>query len=259
MRLSIAISWQRTEFGAIAKGDPVELVAQARELGYDAVELAVRDPKAIDLNELKECLDGMSVSAMGTGQAYLTDGLSLTDESPDVREAAVQRLVSHCELASELHCPLVIIGLIRGRNGNQNYLVDSLRRVSAAASDAGVRLVIEPINRYETNLVNSSEQAIDLIARVGVNNIGLLLDTFHMNIEEPNPAASLIACVNKLWHVHLADSNRLAPGMGHLDFRQIMGVLQALRYGSYVSAEIMPHPDALTAMKMALESMGNAI
>jgi sugar phosphate isomerase/epimerase len=255
MKLSIAISWQETKFGAIAKGDAPALIDHAKSLGYDAVELAVCNPDAVDAESLLRCLNGMPVSAMGTGQAFLTDGLSFTDGSASVRRSAMERLASHCRLASRIGCPLVIVGLIRGRSGKQHNLVECLRQVCTLAEEVGVRLVIEPINRYETELVNTAEAAMELIDQVGVANLGLLLDTFHMNIEESNPAASLIKCKERLWHVHFADSNRLSPGAGHIDFAQVAGILQALKYGGYISAEIVPKPDAQSAMENALHNM----
>jgi sugar phosphate isomerase/epimerase len=255
VKTSFAISWQETEFNAVAKGDAAALINVARSVGYDAVELAVRMPTAVDVHRLREALGGLPVSALGTGQAYLTDHLSLTCHDVGVRKAAIRRLVEHCHLAAELACPLVIIGLIRGKQGDSALLDGSLQEVCAFAESLSIRLVVEPINRYETELVNTAAQALSLIKRVGMKNLGVLLDTFHMNVEEENPSAALTSNGERLWHVHLADSNRLAPGAGHLDFRQILGLLCAQRYDGYVSVEIIPRPDASTAMKRALDTI----
>ncbi|MHB9037000.1 MAG: TIM barrel protein [Armatimonadota bacterium] len=259
MKTSVAISWQETEFGAVAKGDAEELIRHARSTGYDAAELAVRDPGAVDVARLVEILDGMPVSAIGTGQAYLADGLSLSDKDACVRRAAVERLTEHCRLADKLNCRLVVIGLIRGRSGSHDLLVDNLRQVCKFAEEVGVRLVVEPINRYETELVNRATQGIELIEQVGMKNLGLLLDTFHMNIEESNPSVSLVSSRDKLWHMHLADSNRLAPGSGHVDFGNVIGLLRAVNYSGYISAETIPYPNAVTAMEMAIENMRRAV
>lgn len=259
MKLSIAISWQETKFGAIAKGDAAALIDHAKSLGYDAVEIAVCKPDAVVVDELSQSLAGMPVSAIGTGQAFLTDGLSFTDESASVRKSAVERIINHCRLSSQIGNPPVVIGLIRGRHGNQRNLIDCIQQVCASAEEMGVRLVIEPINRYETELVNTAETAMELIEKVGAGNLGLLLDTFHMNIEEANPAASLVRCRDRLRHVHFADSNRLAPGAGHIDFTQVAGILQALKYTGYISAEIVPHPDVERAMENAIANMRRSV
>ncbi len=253
MKTSIAISVQETEFGAIAKGNALDLIGRAKSAGYDSVELAVRDPHAVDAAGLVAVLAGTPVSAIGTGQAFLADGLSLTDADPTVRNAAIERLSAHCKLAADLSCPIVVVGLIRGRSGPYEYLVEGLSQVCASAWTMGISLVVEPLNRYECEIVATAAQGMELIDKVGADNLGLLLDTFHMNIEEPNPAAAFVASRERLWHVHFADSNRLAPGLGHLDFRGVVGLLRAFGYEGYISAEIMPKPDAVTSMAMALE------
>jgi len=104
-------------------------------------------------------------------------------------------------------------------------------------------LLIEPINRYETNFINNVTQALEFIDQVGEANIGVILDTFHMNIEEPSIYGSIQQAGERLWHVHLVDSNRYAPGMGHLDIPRIVQTIQKISYDGYVSAEVVPIPD----------------
>ena len=248
MKLSIAISWQDTDFGAIAKGSARELIGHAKDSGYDAVELAVRDPKLAEVAEVLAALNGMPVSAIGTGQAFLADGLSLSHRKPRSSRGCGGTAIRSLSPRGDLHCPTVIVGLMRGISGSADDLIASLKRVCVFAQSVGIRIVVEPINRYETRMINTAAQGIDLIEKVGADNLGLLLDTFHMNIEEANPAASLVFSNKRLWHVHLADSNRHAPGSGHIDFQGIVATLRALNYRGYLSAEIMPCPDAVTAM-----------
>jgi sugar phosphate isomerase/epimerase len=94
-----------------------------------------------------------------------------------------------------------------------------------------------------------------LIEKVGADNFGLLLDTFHMNIEEPDIEASIRACGDRIFHFHVADSNRWHPGAGHLDFRSILDVLDVAGYAGFVSGEFMPVPDADTAAQRAVEHL----
>jgi len=114
--------------------------------------------------------------------------------------------------------------------------------VAAYAAERGVELVVEPINRYETNFLNTVAEALAFLDEVAAPNVGLLFDTFHANIEEPSLAASLRAASPRLRHVHVADSNRWAPGSGHLDFAAIIATLRALGYDGWLSAEILPLP-----------------
>ena len=129
------------------------------------------------------------------------------------------------------------------------WVCEALQECSQAAKPLGVRLALEPINRYETTLVNSVAQGMALIDQVGADNFGLLLDTFHMNIEEPDILQSISTCGDRIFHFHVADSNRWYPGAGHLDFSGILSRLQSTGYDGFVSGEFMPLPDPLTAAR----------
>jgi sugar phosphate isomerase/epimerase len=113
-------------------------------------------------------------------------------------------------------------------------------------------LALEPINRYETMLIKTTAQGLYLLERVVADNFGLLLDTFHMNIEEPDIQASIRRCGPHIFHFHVADSNRWYPGAGHLDFRAILKTLFATGYPGWVSGEFLPKPDAETAAQKSI-------
>ena len=132
------------------------------------------------------------------------------------------------------------------------WLIEALRECSNAAHPYGIRLALEPINRYETTLINDTAQGLELIERVGVDNFGLLLDTFHMNIEEPVIEDSIHMCGEHIFHFHVADSNRWYPGAGHLDFASILAELNATNYRGWVSGEFIPKPDAFTAARESI-------
>jgi len=134
----------------------------------------------------------------------------------------------------------------------RNWLVDALRECSAAARPHNIRLALEPNNRYETTLINTTAQGLELIENVGAANFGLLLDTFHMNIEEPVIEESIHWCENKIFHFHVADSNRWYPGAGHLDFKSIVKSLVDTGYTGWVSGEFLPNPDARIAAQKSV-------
>jgi sugar phosphate isomerase/epimerase len=127
------------------------------------------------------------------------------------------------------------------------YLVEAIQECAAAAAGTSVRFALEPMNRYETDLVRTAEDGMDLVERVGAGRFGLLLDTFHMNIEEPDIEGSIRSCCDRLFHFHVADSNRWYPGAGHLDFKSILETLSDTGYSGFVSGEFMPKPDSDSA------------
>lgn len=266
MKLSIVLSTHAAQFEAATfKGDFETNVANIAGMGYDGVELAIRDPELVDVEALSQVIDryDLAVPAIGTGQAWGEEGLSFTDPDQAVRRAAIERVKSHVSVAAHFDA-VIIIGLLRGivREGvdhgqAMDWLVDALRACSTAAEPAGVRLALEPINRYETTLINDVAAGLDLIERVGAGNFGLLLDTFHMNIEEPSIEASIRRAGDRIFHFHVADSNRWYPGAGHLDFAALLDTLAETGYEGFVSGEFLPQPDAGTAAREAITYLRN--
>jgi sugar phosphate isomerase/epimerase len=261
MKLSIVLSTQPARFQAATfKGDLDANLALIASLGYDGVELAIRDPKLVDVDALDVSVNRnkLRVPAIGTGQAWGEEGLSFTDPDPDIRRAAVERIKSHVPVASRFGA-VIIIGLIRGivkpgvdSTQAMDWLVEALRECSQAARPHGIRLALEAINRYETTLINTATQGLELIEHVGEDNFGLLLDTFHMNIEEPVIEDSIRQCGDRIFHFHVADSNRWYPGAGHLDFKSILAALDSTAYPGWISGEFIPKPDAETAAEKAI-------
>jgi len=262
MKLGIVISSQPSSFSALPFTEGIaENVAKVKKLGYDGVELAVRNPEQLNMEMLISLLEEhqISVPAIGTGQVFLEEGLSFVDPNPDIRRKAIDRIKSHVRLAKVVDA-LVIIGLVRGKISKgtsqeqaNEWLSEALRE--CAGEDTSVKLVIEPINRYETDLVNTVGSGVELMQRVNKKNVGLLLDTFHMNIEEPSMAQSIVDAGEHLFHFHVADSNRWYPGAGHIDFAELLRTLTAVGYQGFVSAEMMPFPDPDTAAIKTIEYM----
>jgi len=266
MKYSVVLSTHAAAFQAVAfKGDFEANVAKIASWGYDGVELAVRDPKLVNAGRLErvvaEC--GLVVPAIGTGQAWGEEGLSFTSSDPAVRAAAIERISSHIPLAAHLDA-IVILGLIRGitpegqtHEQSMEYLVEAIQQCAAAAEGTGVRFALEPMNRYETDLIHTATDGLDLVERVGFDNFGLLLDTFHMNIEETDICLSINTCHDRIFHFHVADSNRWHPGAGHIDFGSILDELETTGYEGFVSGEFMPLPDADTAAELGIAYLRN--
>lgn len=118
---------------------------------------------------------------------------------------------------------------------------ENLRVAADIAADRGIRLAIEPLNRFETDFVNTVEQGLELVARIDRNNVGLLLDTFHMNIEERSIPAALRTAGDRLFHFHACANDRGTPGKDHLPWREIVAALEAVGYdGPWVIESFTP-------------------
>lgn len=250
MKLGIVLSTQAAKFSALAyKGHLAENAAKISRLGFDGIELAIRDPQLVNQSEIKSLLNelDLTVPAIGTGQAFGEEGLSFVNPDGVIRRKAIDRIKAQMHLAEELEA-MVIIGLIRGFRGNgisarqaETWLVDALRE--CAQENENVKLIIEPINRYECDLICNVQEGMDLMDKVEYSNVGLLLDSFHMNIEDPSIYDSIRLAKDRLYHFHIADSNRWYPSAGHIDFPQIIETLNQIDYQGFVSAEILPLPD----------------
>ncbi|NNC91101.1 MAG: sugar phosphate isomerase/epimerase [Acidimicrobiia bacterium] len=262
-KTSMAISPTPAVFAPLLfAGDWPAALEAAVDFGYDAIEVSVRDPSDPAVIACDDGLRrfGLQLSAIATGQSFYSDGWSPTLDDPEVQERLAERMFRIIDLASPWEA-MVVIGGVRGTLSGSDVeqadqyrrAVDAVRRYGEYAREQGVSLVIEPINRYETNYINTIEDARQFINEVGLDNLGILPDTFHMNIEEANLAESLRSAGDLIHHVQFTDSNRLAAGQGHIDFRALAAVLTDSGYRGYLSTETLPLPDSRTAAQQAIE------
>ena len=262
-KTSMAISPTPTKFGPLLFASEWSRAIQtAEELGYDGIEISLREPDTELLDKLSKAVQraGLAISAVATGQSYLHDDLSLTNLDSAAQEKLKDRMCGFINFAAPWQA-LVILGGVRGTLATEHSIqleqfqaaTESVRSFAEYAEAFGVRLAIEPINRYETNFLNTVEQALQFIDDVGADNLVVLPDTFHMNIEEASMSKPLARAGQKVGYVHFADSNRLAPGEGHINFVEIARELEKTNYAGYISAEILPIPDSRTAAELAIE------
>lgn len=235
----------------------------AAELGFDAVEVFPGSAADVPVDELRRILaaHGLSIAAVGTGAGWVKHRLHLCDPDASVRARAREFIAAIVDVAGDLGGP-AIIGSMQGRTGDGvsreaalDMLADALGRLGARAGRHGQVLLYEPLNRYETDLFNRQREAAMFLEREGLHDVKLLCDLFHMNIEEADPAATLAAVGGRVGHVHWADSNRRAMGMGHTDSRPIVAALRSIGYAGFLSAEIFPLPTPLDAARQSIESI----
>lgn len=214
--------------------------------GFDLVELPVENPGDWDPTRTAELLRGLSLgatvcAAMGPGRDLSTDDRGTVAATHEylgwLIEAAAT--VGAEVVAGPLYAPVGRTGRIseRERAGMVDRVVENLRPVAERAGERGVRLAVEPLNRFETNLVNTAAQVIAIVDRVDHPACGVLLDTFHMNIEEKRPEEAIRAVGPRLAHFHGCGVDRGTPGADHADWGAIAGALREVGYGGPVVIE----------------------
>jgi sugar phosphate isomerase/epimerase len=125
----------------------------------------------------------------------------------------------------------------RSEAADRQALLTGLTELGEHAKSEGVRLYLEPLNRYEDHMVNRLDQAVELMREVGLDSVQVAADTYHMNIEEDDPSAALMAAAQYLGHVQVSESNRFQPGTGHVDWPAVLGALAAIGYDGYLALE----------------------
>ena len=264
MRSAVTISLVREASGGpfVFWHDLAAGCAQAAELGFDAVEVFPRSPAELDVNLMRSCLDrhGLKLAAMGTGAGWVVQRLRLTDHDATLRQLARNFVGEIIDLAGQFGAP-AIIGSMQGRaEGGRSHeqhlvwLAEALDELAPRAADHGTTLLIEPLNRYETNLLNSTADGVKLIRSLKATNVKLLCDLFHMNIEEADIATALRDAGPLVGHVHFADSNRHAVGFGHMVIPPIIEALRHIGYAGYLSAEVLAQPDSPSAARKTIDS-----
>ena len=261
MKLSIAIA----DTNALPSAFVVyrgfdECIPKAARLGYDGVELALKRADEINVDRLWELLkdNDIEVSCISTGQVYADGGLMFTHENSEKRQQAKKIFKELIDLASTFG-GLVNIGRIRGQIAGrpkpavEEIFIDTARELCDYALKRDVTLILEPVNRYEIDFINNVEEGVDLVKKVARPNMMLMPDVFHMNIEDREIGAQLATNVKYIKYIHFADSNRLAPGQGHIDFKDIFQCLLDVGYDGWIAAEILPRPNPDVAARRTAE------
>lgn len=234
--------------------------AESAALGFDAIEIFPPSAAAIDPVVLRALLDrhGLAVAAFGTGAGWVAHRWTLTHPDETIRTKARAFVRSIIDLAADFRAP-AIIGSLQGRaEGGVDrdqalaWLGEALDELGPHAAAKGTVLLLEPLNRYETNLCNRLAETAAWLDQRGAESVRLLADLFHMAIEEADLVAALRTAGRRVGHVHFADSNRQAMGRGHTDPEPLIAALREIGYTGFLSAEVLPLPDTATAARQTI-------
>ena len=252
-----------------AKGGPfvfwnglADAFEQAAALGFDAIEIFPPSASALGLAEVQGLIDRhkLRVAAIGTGGGWVVNKWTLTHADCGIRAQAREFIRAIIDLAGGFGAP-AIIGSMQGRWEGEvtreqalAWLGEALDDLGEHASRHGAPLLYEPLNRYETNLLNRLGDSAEFLRSLKTTNVRILADLFHMNIEEADLAAALRVAGPLVGHVHFADSNRRAIGFGHTVVAPVIAALHEIGYDGYLSAEIIPLPDSATAARQTIEA-----
>ncbi|MCI0475917.1 MAG: sugar phosphate isomerase/epimerase, partial [Anaerolineales bacterium] len=229
-----------------------EIAARVAVLGFDGVELLGEIEKNTAV-EVKRVLNDQGL------RVFSLTPLDVDLAHPDdqTRQRALDFYFALLDFAASVGAPLIschgAVGRIRPIATWQKewaLLVEGVRAIGARAQKLGLRVALELLNRYESHLLTSTEQGLRFLDQVGASNVGLHLDAYHMNIEEPNPANAIRAAGRRVFLFHVADSNREAVGRGHTDFGALIHALDEIAYtGPLVIECAAPGPDPFQAIK----------
>lgn len=221
-------------------------IERVARFGYDAIEL-YGEPSEYNTAEVRRLCDDHGIKVSSICSLYTAER-DLASPDKKIQKKAIEYVKRVADLASEVGCPVMIVAptacmkLTPWKNPDEErkWAIENIRKGGEYAGSVGVNLAIEAWNRYETYFLNRLEQCLELLAEVGLKNAGVMGDTFHMNIEEQSIAEAFRKAGKHLIHVHLADSNRAAPGKGHIDFIPVMKAFKDIDYKGYLSFELLP-------------------
>lgn len=235
---------------------------KASKLGFDAMELFTPASDTIDEGRLKELLDQyqLELSAVGTGAGKVIHGMTLTDPDPVIRQKAISFVSDMISFGAKFGAP-AIIGSMQGnvleakdRELTLSWLAEALEVLGEKAHASGTFLIYEPLNRYETNLMNTMKAGVEFLEKLDTKSVKLLADLFHMNIEEADISESILASGPHIGHIHFADSNRKPIGLGHTEMSSVSKAIKSINYEGYISAEAFPEPSPDEAAVQTIQS-----
>lgn len=226
-----------------------EYLILLKDIGYEGVEASVCNAAEIDRQMLKEKLDkhGMCFSGFRSGAVYDMTGARFSSPDKTVRDKAVEMMKDVVDLCAEFDCP-ILMGRIQGllEPGEKvceakERIKDCMRQIAGYAAKSGTVIAYEPINRFEMSYNHTTKEMVAYVNEINeglIHKVGLLMDIYHMALEDDSIAAAFIRSQSMIAHVHFRDSNNGVPGSGNIDFADAVKVLEALGYKGWIALEV---------------------
>ncbi|HTG69402.1 MAG TPA: sugar phosphate isomerase/epimerase family protein [Candidatus Udaeobacter sp.] len=224
--------------------DTLHLINRVKDLGLDFIELPLMSLDTFDVKAVRGRLQDIGLECCTS--TVLLEGMDLTSDDAEERQRAVSYLKQCVEVSSGIgakqfsgviYSQHVKTATKRPSEKEWQMAADGLREVAKYAETLGVPIALEPVNRYETYLINTSEQAMKLIDMIGMDNVGVHLDTYHMNIEEKRFSDAVQLAGPKLMHIHLCENDRGIPGTGLVNWDDLFRTLGEINYEGYAALE----------------------
>jgi sugar phosphate isomerase/epimerase len=262
MKSSATISLVKSLTGAwLFHDDLATSIPMAKQIGFDAVEIFPASADDINAELLHRLLDenNIQLSAIATGAGKVLHNLTLTSPDKAVRQKAVDFVKRIIDFGSQFNAP-VIIGSMQGNIGSNNRqdtlarFAEILGQLGRYAKQKNINLLFEPLNRQSTDVANTLADGVEIVKETGADNVKVLADFFHMDIEEKNIAESIKQAAEFIGYVHFVDSDRKPAGMGHIDLKSAVDALKYIGYDGFLSAEALPLPDSQAAAEQIIKT-----
>jgi sugar phosphate isomerase/epimerase len=246
----MAIKFAASSMLALGK-TPLEQLEFLRGCGYSGMELRL----TLGDGDLPDYLENLNQALERTGVCICSlitpdSSFSRLFDSREAMEDKLRSLQRNLRIAGPLGAVSLFCPEYRAQqplplwnppsvinDDEKTLLIELLSRAAETAEQVGGIIVIEPLNRYETHIMHTLESAMKICELVGSPRVGILADFFHMNLEEADVRRSIIAAARRIFHVQLADSNRLVPGLGHMDFKPGFQALLQSGYDRFMALE----------------------
>jgi D-psicose/D-tagatose/L-ribulose 3-epimerase len=223
----------------------VDIIKKVKDIGYDAVEMTVEDRSKKNIEIIRENLKKTNLDCIICSS--FMEG-NLISEDKDIVKKGTDYVIESIDLC-EYFGSSILVGPTYGSTVDRSYLDSDikmrakeqctkiLKDIGLYAQKKNIKIAIEPLNRYESNFLNTAEEGIDLVSKINLKNVGLLLDTYHMNIEEKVPEEAVRNTGKYLFHLHAPENDRGTPGTGHVNWKAVADSLKQIDFNGYVVME----------------------